>query len=146
MTFALKVKKAPERWRCVRRYGWMNAETQLTRTCTRTRNFSELFLSCFLSLLSLWNGSNGTRKMSKGQLLVVGESLNSCGKLYKHRSYSDVKVASLVLWKSILWTWKKRKSWKQIENVSTALLLSFRRTIESDNYIHEWTLISSLYV
>ena len=41
------------------------------RTCTRTPNFSDFFLSCFLSLLSLWNGSNGTRKMSKVQLWKV---------------------------------------------------------------------------
>ena len=64
---------------CVATIEWMKNSL---RTCTRTCNFSELSLSCFLSLLSPWNGSNGTRKMSKGQSLVVGESLNSCGKLW----------------------------------------------------------------
>ena len=64
---------------CVATVEWMKNSL---RTCIRTRNFSEFFLSCFLSLLSPWNGSNGTRKMSKGQLLVVGEILNSCRKLW----------------------------------------------------------------
>ena len=40
------------------------------------------FLSCFLSLLPVWYGSNSSRKMSKIQLFVVGESLNSCEKLW----------------------------------------------------------------
>ena len=53
---------------------------------------------------------------------------------------ADVKVASLINPANL----KKKRVWKQIENVSTALLLFFRRTIEINNYIHEWTLISSL--
>ena len=43
------------------------------RTCCRTR--------IFLSLFPVWYRSNGTRKMSKFKLIVVGESLNM--KLWK---------------------------------------------------------------
>ena len=66
---------------CVATVEWMKKAYTL-RICTQTRNFSDFFISCFLSLLPVWYGSNSSRKMSKVQLFVVGEMLNSCGKLW----------------------------------------------------------------
>ena len=66
---------------CVAAVEWMK-KAHFYGNVLRHLTLVFFFLSCFLSLLQGWYGSNSSRKMSKVQLFVVGEMLNSCGKLW----------------------------------------------------------------
>ena len=62
----------------------MNEKPYTLRICTQTRKYLTLvdfFSTAFRVTFASRYGSNSTRKMSKVQLFVVGESLNSCGKM-----------------------------------------------------------------
>ena len=91
MTLSQKGAKTVALAACVATVEWMKKAYTL-RICTQTRNlsefFSQLLSDTFASMIwfnrSLCHkllGSNSTRKMSKVQLFVVEENLNSCGKL-----------------------------------------------------------------